>query len=455
MLLNSSLLKKIFSIPCLFLSSLVFVNCEYYKAYKYNEQGIQEFNETKLSDSRTSFHKSISYSYKSYIPTYNIGNTLMQEDDLPAAHEKFQQAIEANPEFKEALYNDGQALYLWGKKELSPNTCNIERARVLWEQAINRFKETAELANAGDYKKPSLDNANFISDEISKLEDLEENKCQNQNEKSEEEKKDKSDSDQNEDGENKESKNSQANNDDKPNKDGKDSKDKDKSGKDGKDSKDKDKSGKEGKDSKDKNESGKDGKDSKDKDKSGKDGKDSKDKDKSGKDGKDSKDKNESDKDGKDSKDKNESGKDGKDSKDKDKSGKDGKDSKDKDKSGKDGNDSKEKDKSGKDGKDSKDKSESGKDGKDSKDKDKSGSDGSDDGEENNGTGGNGYLPAKDGGYRKPTLTPDEQKRLQKEMERIQKRSGESKNHKRSRHQQEKKNKDQEELEQGLKDALW
>ena len=189
MLLNSSAIKKIFSIPCLFLSSLIFVNCEYYKAYKYNVQGIQELNETKLSDSRTSFHKSISYSYKSYIPTYNIGNTLMQEDDLPAAHEKFQQAIEANPEFKEALYNDGQALFLWGKKELSPETCNIERARVLWEQAINRFKETAELTNVGDYKRPSLDNANFIANEISKLEDLKENKCQSQNEKSEEEKK--------------------------------------------------------------------------------------------------------------------------------------------------------------------------------------------------------------------------------------------------------------------------
>ena len=420
MLLNSSFLKKIFSIPFFFLSSLVFVNCEYYKAYKYNEQGIQELNETKLSDSRTSFHKSISYSYKSYIPTYNIGNTLMQEDDLPAAHEKFQQAIEANPEFKEALYNDGQALYLWGKKELSPDTCNIERARVLWEQAINRFKETAELSNAGDYRKPSLDNANFISDEISKLEALEESKCQNQNEKSEEEKKDQSDSDQNEDGEKKESKNNQANNDDKSqeqkNQNQNNSQNNDKPNKDGKDSKDKDKSGKDGKDSKDKDKSGKDGKDSKDKDKSGKDGKDSKDKDKSGKDGKDSKDKNES---------------------------------------GKDGKDSKDKDKSGKDGKDSKDKSESGKDGKDSNDKDKSGSDGSDNGEENNGTGGNGYIPAKDGGSRKPTLTPDEQKRLQKEMERIEKRSGESKNHKRSRHQQEKKNKDQEELEQGLRDALW
>ncbi|HRG75063.1 MAG TPA: hypothetical protein PLX69_10935, partial [Leptospiraceae bacterium] len=120
-----------------------------------------------------------------------------------------------------------------------------------------------------------------------------------------------------------------------------------------------------------------------------------------------------------------------------------------------DGKDSKDKDKSGKDGKDSKDKNESGKDGKESMDKDKSGSDGSDDGEEKNGTGGNGYMPSNDGGPRKPTLTPDEQKRLQKEMERIQKRSGESKNHKRSRHQQEKKNKDQEELEQGLRDALW
>ena len=66
-----------------FLSSCVLffliINCEYYKAYKHNEEGIKEFNETKLDDSKTSFHKSISYSYKSYIPTYNSHvNPVMQ-----------------------------------------------------------------------------------------------------------------------------------------------------------------------------------------------------------------------------------------------------------------------------------------------------------------------------------------------------------------------------------------
>ncbi|MBP7280028.1 MAG: hypothetical protein KBA66_00530 [Leptospiraceae bacterium] len=444
-----------------FLSSCVLffliINCEYYKAYKHNEEGIKEFNETKLEDSKTSFHKSISYSYKSYIPTYNIGNALLQEDDLPAAHEKFQEAIEANPEFKEALYNDGQALYFWGKKEVNPETCNTERAKVLWEQAVNRFKETASLQNAGDYRKPSLDNAKFIESEISKLDELKENGCQNQNNQSEEKENQESDSGEKKDDQKNQSENNQDNPQDK-----KDSKDKDKSDKDGKDSKDKNESGKDGKDSKDKNESGKDGKESKDKNDSGKDGKDSKDKDKSGKDGKDSKDKNESGKDGKDSKDKDKSGKDGKDSKDKDKSGKDGKDSKDKDKSGKDGKDSKDKNDSGKDGKDSKDKDKSGKDGKDSKDKDKSGKDGKDSGQgddsgedKNDQAGDNGYLPADEGGSPKPVLTPEEQKRLKKEMERVQKRSGESKNHKRSRHQQDRTIKDTEELERGLKEALW
>ena len=110
----NSFYKKILPSCVLF---FLIINCEYYKAYKYNEEGIKELNETKLEDSKTSFYKSISYSYKSYIPTYNIGNTLLQEDDFPAAHEKFQEAIEANPEFKEALYNDGQALYFWGKKK--------------------------------------------------------------------------------------------------------------------------------------------------------------------------------------------------------------------------------------------------------------------------------------------------------------------------------------------------
>ncbi|MBP9884741.1 MAG: hypothetical protein KBF93_00495 [Leptospiraceae bacterium] len=444
----NSFYKKILPSCVLF---FLIINCEYYKAYKYNEEGIKELNETKLEDSKTSFYKSISYSYKSYIPTYNIGNTLLQEDDFPAAHEKFQEAIEANPEFKEALYNDGQALYFWGKKEVNPETCNTERAKVLWEQAANRFKETADLQNAGDYRKPSLDNAKFIESEITKLDLLKENGCQNQNIQSEEKENQESDSGEKKDDQKNQSENNQANNQDNP-QDKKDSEDKDKSGKDGKESKDKKDSGKDGKNSKDKDKSDKDGKDSKDKDKSGKDGKDSKDKDKSGKDGKDSKDKDKSGKDGKDSEDKDKSGKDGKDSKDKDKSGKDGKDGKDsedKDKPGKDGKDSKDKDKSGKDGKDSKDKDKSDKDGKDSG----QGDDSEDD--KNNQSGDNGYLPADDGGSPKPVLTPEEQKRLKKEMERVQKRSGESKSHKRSRHQQDRTIKDQEELERGLKEALW
>ncbi len=444
----NSFYKKILPSCVLF---FLIINCEYYKAYKYNEEGIKELNETKLEDSKTSFYKSISYSYKSYIPTYNIGNTLLQEDDFPAAHEKFQEAIEANPEFKEALYNDGQALYFWGKKEVNPETCNTERAKVLWEQAANRFKETADLQNAGDYRKPSLDNAKFIESEITKLDLLKENGCQNQNIQSEEKENQESDSGEKKDDQKNQSENNQANNQDNP-QDKKDSEDKDKSGKDGKESKDKKDSGKDGKNSKDKDKSDKDGKDSKDKDKSGKDGKDSKDKDKSGKDRKYAKNKDKYGKDGKDSEDKEKSGKDGKDSKDKDKSGKDGKDGKDsedKDKPGKDGKDSKDKDKSGKDGKDSKDKDKSDKDGKDSG----QGDDSEDD--KNNQSGDNGYLPADDGGSPKPVLTPEEQKRLKKEMERVQKRSGESKSHKRSRHQQDRTIKDQEELERGLKEALW
>jgi len=425
-----------------FIIILFFLNCEYYKAYKYNEEGIKELNETKLEDSKTSFHKSISYSYKSYIPTYNIGIALLQEDDLPAAHEKFQEAIEANPEFKEALYNDGQALYFWGKKEVNPETCNTERAKVLWEQAANRFKETADLQNAGDYRKPSLDNAKFIESEIAKLDELKENGCQNQKDQSEEKENQESDSGENKEDQKDQSENNQANNQDNP-------QDKKDSGKDGKDSKDKKDSGKDGKDSKDKKDSGKDGKDSKDKKDSNKDGKDSKDKKDSDKDGKDSKDKKDSDKDGKDSKDKKDSDKDGKNSKDKKDSGKDGKDSKDKKDSDKDGKDSKDKKDSDKDGKDSKDKKDSDKDGKDSGQGNDSGEDKDDQ------TGDNGYMPADEGGTPKPVLTPDEQKRLKKEMERVQKRSGESKNHKRSRHQQDRTIKDQEELERGLKEALW
>ncbi|MBK8398198.1 MAG: hypothetical protein IPL26_23530 [Leptospiraceae bacterium] len=299
----NSFFKKIFPSCVLF---FLIINCEYYKAYKYNEEGIKELNETKLEDSKTSFYKSISYSYKSYIPTYNIGYTLLQQDDLPAAHEKFQQAIEANPEFKEALYNDGQTLYLWGKKEVNPDSCNTERAKLLWEQAMLRFNETAELTNAGDYKKPSLANIKFIQNEISKLDNLKENNCKNQ---SEEQNDPNSESDQGEQEQKNQSEDNQANNED----NSQDKKDSDQDGKDSKDNKD---SGKDGKDSKDKKDSGKDGKDSKDSKDSGKDGKDSKDSKDSGKDGKDSKDKKDSGKDGKDSKDKKDSGKDGKDSKD-------------------------------------------------------------------------------------------------------------------------------------------
>ena len=365
------------SIYVFLLTQFIFINCEYYKAYQYNEEGIKQLNESKLNDSKDSFHKSISYSYKTYIPTYNIGNTLMQEDDLPSAHEKFQQAIEANPDFKEAIYNDGQVLYLWGKKELAPETCDVKRAKVLFEQAMNRFRETSKLTNAGEYKKPSEENAEFIESEIAKLDELEANGCKEQENENKQ-------NQSNSEGDQSDQQNSSdqlADNQGNPQKNNSGNKSKDKD-----ESKNKDKTGKDGKDSKDKGDNGKDGKDSKDKGDNGKEGKDSKDKGNTGKDGKDSKDK---------------------------------------------GN-------TGKDGKDSKDKGDSGKDS------------------ENGDIGDNGYLPSDEGLPRnKKSLTPDEQKRISKEMERIQKRSTETKGHRRSRHQQEKTTKNQQELEKELNEALW
>ncbi|HNA08098.1 MAG TPA: hypothetical protein PK930_14220 [Leptospiraceae bacterium] len=403
-----SLFKK-FVLLTFFL--LFYTNCEFYKAYKYNEEGIQHLSESNYEDSKTSFHKSISYSYKTYIPTYNIGNTLIKEDDFPSAHEKFQQAIEANPEFKEAIYNDGQVLYLWGKKELAPETCDVERARVLFEQAMNRFKEVVDLPNAGDYKKAAGENSQYIESELTKLDELQENKCQQSQDQSKQDQ-NKSDSDQqDQDSENADQQ--LADNSGNP-QDQKNQNQKTDKTQDSKDSKNSNK-----KEGGDKNE--KDSKNKEDK------GKDSKEKGNTGKDGKESKDKGTNDKE-----DKNSNGKNGKDSKDKGNTGKDGKENGN---NGEDRNGQKDKGDNGKEGNDSKDGNELGEDDKDG--------------------GGGGYLPADEGGPRKPVLTPDEQKRLGKEMERIQKRSGENKNHRRSRHQQDKTNKNQEELEQGLRDALW
>jgi hypothetical protein len=404
------------------------------KAHQWNEEGRKSFDKKSYDEAKLYFTKSLSFSVREHIPTFNLGKVYFAQKDFPSAHDKFQKAILLNRDFVDAVYLDGVTLYEWGVFELQPEICDTERAKVLWEQSIVRFGEAIQLS--GLFEKTDLykQNQEYLRSELRRLEELgedfcekksEEKKQEDQKKKEEEKQKEKSSSDQD---------NSES---------------KDQSGQEGKD----------GKDSKDKSNDGKDGKDSKDKSNDGKDGKDSKDKSNDGKDGKDSKDKSNNGKDGKDSKDKSNDGKDGKDSKDKSNDGKDGKDSKDKSNNGKDEKDSKDKSNNGKDEKDSKDKSNNGKDSLSTREDDKEDPNSKSEGETNRKKKRRGNasdtLEKRETDPKKLELSEQEKKEIDQALDRLSQKEYKPKLHKRTRHEQSSKSRKADELKKMLEEAYW
>lgn len=166
---------------------LILINCDYKKyleAHKQNQLGIEKQIENKLEESIPAFHFSKSFQFKSYIPNYNLGNTYLAQKNYLEAHKKYEESLDEKPDFVEAIYNDGILLYLWGKEELDPKICNIEKTKNLWTESKNRFEDSYKKDTSKKYLKQSKENSEFLFLKLKELEEKGKSICEeNQKEK--------------------------------------------------------------------------------------------------------------------------------------------------------------------------------------------------------------------------------------------------------------------------------
>ncbi len=148
------------------------------KAHAANENGITLDQFQARKKARLNFEESTAFHYREEIPLHNLGNTTLADGDASAAHDAYQRALVMHPEFPEALFNDGHALYEWGRKEIDPLGCNLERVKKLWEDSAGRF-EAAEKAAARNAPREddalgrkAAENAERVRNQIAKLADL-------------------------------------------------------------------------------------------------------------------------------------------------------------------------------------------------------------------------------------------------------------------------------------------
>ncbi|MCP5513643.1 MAG: VWA domain-containing protein [Leptospiraceae bacterium] len=383
-------------------------------AHQFNEQARSELIQKEIEKSKIDFEKSLSYGFREYIPLYNLGNLYFIQRNYTKAHDYYEQSMVIYPQFWSAFYNDGITLYEWGKNELSPEVCDLERGEKLWLQSIERFRELKKLSSLEQLKEIN-EKINFIATELEDLKKRGKAKCKQEKEnnpkQNQNQKKDESSQDQNDGDGGKDSQNSQN----KDNGDG---------GKDSQNSQNKD-NGDGGKDSqnsqnKDNGDGGKDSQNSQNKD--GGDG------------GKDSQ--NSQNKDGGDG------GKDSQNSQNKDNG--DG---------GKDSQNSQNKD-GGNEGKDSQNQ-EGGDGGKDSQTSENNGSE--NEGKDPNDSGnknGKGKKP-EGAGKKKPELSDEENEKISNELNRLNEESEKSKTFKHTKHEQSNKKRTKEENIKLIKEALW
>ncbi|MCE9499523.1 MAG: hypothetical protein K8R21_03330 [Leptospira sp.] len=190
-------MKVIIRILILTAVILNFTFCKIWKAHSTNKKGISEFNAGHLKESGYQFEKSMSYGFRSEIPEFNSGNIYMKEKDFSSAHRIYEKLILNDPDFSEALYNDGEALYYWGIAEIDEQNCTTDVTKKLWEAAAERMIETKRsIFWNQELKNRSIENHQLITKKLQELENFPE-KCK-QNKKDSD--KDQSDPDQNKEG---------------------------------------------------------------------------------------------------------------------------------------------------------------------------------------------------------------------------------------------------------------
>jgi len=154
------------------LAAASLAHCSAIQADRFNENGLDSQDEGKTKDARALFEKSAAENFRRQIPLYNLANGYFMEKDYTAAHDYYQKAIETAPTLEEAWFNDGHALYEWGRTELGRGSlegqdgktvedaggktaedaekaclekCKTERTEKLWLGAIERFEKAAGL----------------------------------------------------------------------------------------------------------------------------------------------------------------------------------------------------------------------------------------------------------------------------------------------------------------------
>lgn len=158
------------AIGCIVVSIWLFVRaCDtsIIRAHSLNEDGIELFQKKEYSSARKMFEESIGFSIREYIPAYNLARCYYEEKDFSAAHQEYERAIELRPNYTEAYFNDGHALYQWGLQEIDPDFCTIDRGIELLQKAADRFQTVIDLSRTISFiHRNAVKNKEFIVEQI-------------------------------------------------------------------------------------------------------------------------------------------------------------------------------------------------------------------------------------------------------------------------------------------------
>jgi len=146
-----------------------------FRAHRLNERGLALAEAGEDTDAVGFFEVSAGWGFREQIPIYNLARSLLRERDYAGAHEEYQRALRINPGMPEALFNDGWALFEWGRTEFDPKSCRFERVRERWEAARIRFQQAERKGLVySQLKSDAGENLRFVIAALEQLEKLEE-----------------------------------------------------------------------------------------------------------------------------------------------------------------------------------------------------------------------------------------------------------------------------------------
>jgi|GEM_PF-6758487 len=173
--------------PLLPLVALVACQNPRWRAHTYNERGIIQYRHGHFAAARPEFEKSIAVGITPEIPTYNLANTWLAQEDYVQAHAGYEAALEIDPRLSAAYFNDGHALARWGETfvripdeesgedvDWCALAAMMRRAIDLLEQAEKRFQRVAVLEKEQALGREAEENAVALGERLAELRRLEE-----------------------------------------------------------------------------------------------------------------------------------------------------------------------------------------------------------------------------------------------------------------------------------------